>query len=87
MSRTVAGLLERGLLSSAADPADRRRMRLALTRKGEKVMKELAPVARDVRAAVVEGMDEAELAALRRGLRHILANLDRYEARVRRRPS
>jgi DNA-binding MarR family transcriptional regulator len=87
VSRTVSGLLERGLLRSEPDPADRRRSRMRLSARGERLAAELAPVARDVRAALVDGMGEDEVAALRQGLQRVIANLDRYQARVRRKDS
>jgi len=87
VSRTVAGLLERGLLRSEPDPDDRRRSRMYLSARGERLARELSAVARDVRAALVDGMDEDEVAALRRGLQRVIANLDRYQARVRRKDS
>ncbi|HYS82790.1 MAG TPA: MarR family transcriptional regulator [Anaeromyxobacteraceae bacterium] len=87
VSRTVSGLLERGLLRSEPDPDDRRRSRMYLSARGERLARELAPVARDVRAALVDGMDEREVAALREGLQRVIANLDRYQARVRRKDS
>ena len=87
VSRTVSGLLERGLLRSEPDPDDRRRSRMYLSARGERLAQELASVARDVRAALVDGMDEDEVAALRQGLQRVIANLDRYQARVRRKGS
>jgi DNA-binding MarR family transcriptional regulator len=87
VSRTLAALLERRLVRSDPDPEDRRRSRVYLTPSGERLAADVAAVASDVRAAVVEGMSAAEEAAVRRGLKRILANLDRYEARVRGRKS
>jgi DNA-binding MarR family transcriptional regulator len=87
VSRTLAALLERRLVRSDPDPEDRRRSRVYLTAAGERLAADVAAVADDVRAAVVEGMSAAEEAAVRRGLKRILANLDRYEARVRGRKS
>jgi DNA-binding MarR family transcriptional regulator len=87
VSRTLAALLERGLVRSDPDPEDRRRSRVFLTAAGEQLASEVAAVAADVRAAVVEGMSAAEETAIRRGLRRILDNLDRYAARVRGRRS
>ena len=83
VSRTLGALLERGLVRSDSDPEDRRRSRVFLTAAGERLAGEVAAVADDVRAAVVEGMSGAEETAVRRGLKRILGNLDRYEARVR----
>ena len=87
VSRTLGALLERGLVRSDPDPEDRRRSRVFLTAAGEQLASEVAAVAADVRAAVVEGMSAAEEAAVRRGLKRILDNLDRYAARVRGRRS
>jgi DNA-binding MarR family transcriptional regulator len=87
VSRTLAALLERGLVRSDPDPEDRRRSRVFLTAAGEQLASEVAAVAADVRAAVVDGMSAAEEAAIRRGLKRILDNLDRYAARVRGRRS
>jgi MarR family transcriptional regulator, transcriptional regulator for hemolysin len=83
VSRTLAALLERGVVRSDPDPQDRRRSRVFLTPTGERLAAEVARVADEVRATVVEGMSPAEEAAVRRGLKRILSNLDRYEARVR----
>ncbi|BDG05139.1 MarR family winged helix-turn-helix transcriptional regulator [Anaeromyxobacter oryzae] len=87
VSRTLTALLERGLVQTEPDPDDRRRSRVLLTRAGEKLASDVAAVADEVRAAVIEGMSPAEEAAVRRGLKRIVANLDRYEARMRGRRS
>ncbi len=42
MSQAVKGLRRRGLVSSQPDPADRRSMRLSLTRKGRTLVQSLA---------------------------------------------
>lgn len=87
VSRTLAVLLERRLVRSEPDPDDRRRSRVFLTAAGARLADELSRVASEVRASVVDGMSEGEEAAVRRGLKRILANLDGYEARVRGRRS
>ncbi len=83
VSRTLTTLLERGLVHTEPDPQDRRRSHVLLTRAGEELASEISVIADEVRAAVVDGMSAAEVAAVRRGLRRIVANLDRYEACVR----
>ncbi len=83
VSRTLGALLERGLVRMDPDPRDRRRSRVVLTPAGQRLAERVAPLALDVRAAVVEGMTAAEVAAVRRGLQRVIANLDRYEERVR----
>jgi DNA-binding MarR family transcriptional regulator len=87
VSRTLAVLLERRLVRSEPDPDDRRRSRVFLTAAGARLADELSRVASEVRASVVDGMSEGEEAAVRRGLKRILANLDGYEARLRGRRS
>ena len=81
VSRTLASLAERRLVRTDLDPGDRRRTRVFLTGAGERLAAELAPVAREIREAVADGMSEPELTALREGLRRVIANLDRLEAR------
>ena len=84
VSRTLASLLERELVRTEADPRDRRRTRVLLTERGERLAAEVAFVAEEVRSAVVEGMSAGEEAAVRRGLQRIIANLDRRsDARLR----
>ena len=79
-SRVVAAMGKRGLVRAELDPEDRRRTRLSLTSEGERVARELAPIARDVREAVVAGMSDEEIAAMRQGLKRIIANMDRFDA-------
>jgi len=84
-SRVVASLTRRRLVRTDPDPHDRRRARLALTPEGRRLAEELSSTAQEIRAAVIHGMTEAELDALRHGLRRVIANLDRLEARPSRR--
>jgi len=84
-SRVVTALVRRQLVHADADPHDRRRSRLFLTEAGESMARELAGVARGVRAAVVQGMDEIEVESLRRGLKKVISNMDRFEAGASRR--
>ncbi len=84
-SRVVASLARRRLVRADPDPRDRRRSRLSLTPAGVRLAKELSGTAQEIRAAVIHGMTEAELDALRQGLRRVIANLDRLEAKPSRR--
>src|SRR5438876_8446059 len=77
-SRVVASLARRGLLKLTADATDRRRARISLTARGEKLSAELQRVGQEVRAAVIAGMSPAEQDALRSSLRKVMSNLDRY---------
>jgi DNA-binding MarR family transcriptional regulator len=74
-SRIVAALVRRGLVRFELDPADRRRSRLSLTRRGSELLRKLRPIADDLRARVVSGMDAAEETALRASLRKVIGNL------------
>jgi len=78
-SRVLAALARRKLVRSEVDPADRRRSRIHLTRAGAELARALARSAEEVRAAVVEGMTPAEIDGLRRGLRRVIANLERLD--------
>jgi DNA-binding MarR family transcriptional regulator len=75
-SRVVAALVRRGLVRFEPDPGDRRRSRLSLTRRGSELVRKLRPIAGELRARVVSGMDAAEEAALRASLRKVIRNLD-----------
>jgi DNA-binding MarR family transcriptional regulator len=75
-SRVFAGMVRRGLVRTAEDPQDRRRIRAWLTPDGERLARQLAPIAEEVRDAVVSGMSRHEVEAVRAGLRRIIENLD-----------
>lgn len=80
-SRIVAALVRRGLVQLQLDPEDRRRSRLRLTRSGSELVRRLRPIAADVRARVVSGMNSGEQAALRASLRKVIDNLEAQAAR------
>ncbi|HWE25977.1 MAG TPA: MarR family transcriptional regulator [Myxococcales bacterium] len=75
-SRAVAALVRRGLVRFQLDRADRRRSRLSLTKPGEELVRKLRPIADDLRARVVSGMNPAEEESLRTLLRKVIRNLD-----------
>jgi DNA-binding MarR family transcriptional regulator len=64
------------------DPDDRRRTCVVLTAAGKRLARQLAPVAREIREAVVDGMTPAEIATLTSALQRIVDNLDRLVART-----
>jgi DNA-binding MarR family transcriptional regulator len=76
-SRVVAGLIRRRLARKDPDPCDRRFWRISLTLEGQRLAHELYGIAGQVRAAVSDGMTEAEQQALRAGLRRVIKNLER----------
>jgi len=75
-SRVVAALVRRGLVRFDLDPGDRRRSRLSLTRRGAELVRKLRPIADDLRARIVSGMNPTEEAALRASLRKVIRNLE-----------
>ena len=81
VSRALAALADRGLVRSAPDPDDRRRTRIWLTRAGGRMTKELMPVARSLREAIVAGMSADEVASLCADLQRVVENLDALEER------
>ncbi|HJP77046.1 MAG TPA: MarR family transcriptional regulator [Pseudonocardiaceae bacterium] len=61
----VNALLDRGLVERHRDPADRRRLVLALTRAGHQVLDEYRPRVANLESAMLRGLDGSETAALR----------------------
>ena len=82
VSRALTALVERGVLRADADPEDRRRTCVFLTPAGKRLARQLAPVAREIREAIVAGLTPAEVAVLTKALQRIVSNLDRLEARA-----
>lgn len=87
-SRLVAELVKRKLVEVRPDRQDRRRARLFLSASGEPVAARIERDAERYQAESVRGMDAAEIAALRSGLRKLIANLaaSARDARAARRP-
>ncbi len=79
-SRVLSRLTRRRLVRAEPAP-DSRRRRLFLTAAGERLASHLSGTADEIRAAIVDGMTDAEQEALRAGLRRVIANLDRLESR------
>src|SRR5512133_2168208 len=80
VSRTIATLAGRRLVRIEFDPADRRRTRVFTTAAGDLLAEELIPLAAKIRSTIEAGMSATELAALRNGLRRVIANLESLEA-------
>jgi len=79
-SRIVALLRRRKLVRMGGHPGDRRRCSLRLTETGAALGAQLHPLVREVREAVVHGMSAAEQDRLRRMLRQVMANMERFES-------
>jgi DNA-binding MarR family transcriptional regulator len=75
VSRAASGLVARGLLEQATDPADRRARRLHLSAEGERIHDAIVPLARTLEARLAEGMTAAEWASLRACLRKLNAHV------------
>lgn len=76
-SRVIATLVRRRLVRVEAVPGDRRRTRLCATRRAEAMRPALLALAAEIRGTVVAGLPPARQEALRAGLRHVIANLER----------
>lgn len=75
--RMVDRLQEADLVERRADPADRRSWRLFLTPKAHVLLGELRPLAEAMIDEALEGIAEAERAALRATLERMRQNLSR----------
>ncbi|WP_059439455.1 MarR family winged helix-turn-helix transcriptional regulator, partial [Anaeromyxobacter sp. PSR-1] len=74
-SRLVSELVKRKLVEARPDRDDRRRTRLFLSAKGEPLARRVAEDAARYHAESLRGMEPAEVAALRSGLRKLIENL------------
>ena len=80
VSRQVKAMELAGLVACARSRTDRRALSLVLTAKGAKVTARIIPLARLHERVAIQGLEDAELAALRRGLVKIFENLSAFEA-------
>jgi DNA-binding MarR family transcriptional regulator len=75
VGRQVARLIRSGLVSRRADPADARAWRLALTARGQRQLRALAPAASQLRRDAFRGIAAPRQRALLEDLQHIRTNL------------
>jgi DNA-binding MarR family transcriptional regulator len=75
-SRVVKGMVARGLLTTRADPKHGRRILINLSPDALPLAQELQLLADEVKTGLVAGLDAEQQAALRSGLRTMVANLD-----------
>jgi len=80
LGRMVDRLQDADLVVRRADPNDRRAWRLHVTERGEELIEQLRPFARETFAVALEGIDEAEQ-------QQLMAILDRMRANMSRRQS
>ncbi len=76
VSRAVAGLVERDLVRRSINAADGRSQIIELTRAGKKLFDDIAPLARDYEARLLDGFSPREIDTLK-------ALLERLEARAK----
>lgn len=77
---TVSGILDRlekrGLVVREPDPNDSRAKIVKLSEDGERLFHTAKAVGADLYASAVDGLNDAEIAALTRGLTHLRNNLN-----------
>jgi DNA-binding MarR family transcriptional regulator len=79
LARLIKNLRERGLLTSRADPADRRNLRLSLTADGKSVLHTLQQQSARLASKAVAALGAAEVRQLVTLLRRVQQNLDERE--------
>lgn len=77
--RMIDRMQEAGFVERRPDPADRRAWRLFLTNRGEQLIEQLEPLARDTSGLALEGVSEADKA-------HLLHTLEKMRLNLTRRP-
>lgn len=80
-SRMVEVLVRRGLVRIEGCPQDRRRRSILLTVRGAALVRDLHPLALQMREAIEDGFSAAEAEALREMLLRVIANVERLEKR------
>ncbi|WGL51345.1 MarR family transcriptional regulator [Nocardioides sp. BP30] len=68
MADMVTALLDRGLIERHRDPADRRRLVIALTAEGQRLLDDLRPAVVDLERQMLSLMSASEADALRRAV-------------------
>lgn len=77
LGRMIDRLQEASLVERRADPADRRAWRIFLTEKGEALLDQMVPAARETLAGALDGVSEDERQQFRSILGRMRANLSR----------
>lgn len=76
VSRAIARLTEAGMIRRTVDEADRRRQTIAMTAEGDRVYREIVPLAQAREAALLEGLTAEEREMLDRLLNRIQARAE-----------
>jgi DNA-binding MarR family transcriptional regulator len=69
--RAAHGLIRRGLVRRLPNPADGRSHRLALSASGERIYRDIVPLALEHEARLLRGLDPQDIARLERLLRQL----------------
>jgi DNA-binding MarR family transcriptional regulator len=81
ISRAVRSLVDKGLLERRPDRSDRRRMRLLLTAdRGQSLLGQIVPLARQYERELLKALDRAEAAAFSRALAKLQRRAESIEA-------
>ena len=75
LSRLIARLGQRGLVSRTRSPTNNREVVLRLTARGTALVRRLVPIAEGLQDAASRGLSRRELAVVKRALRRIHHNL------------
>lgn len=78
--RLIDQLEQRGLVTRAPDPTDRRRHRIELTPAGRKLVRAVTPITEEVEAAHLKALSAAERRTLAALLQRVLESQDRARA-------
>lgn len=81
LSRTVDGLLQRGLVSRGRSDADARALALRLTAEGDALTQRIIPLAQLYERVALAGMGAAQVDQLKQMLRRIHENMEALDSR------
>jgi DNA-binding MarR family transcriptional regulator len=76
LSRLITRLVQTGLVTRARSDNSNREVTIGLTPKGEKLVDQLIPIARDLEKTALAGLSAAELRTAKAALRRMYENLD-----------
>lgn len=77
ISSAVENLVERQLLETREDPADRRRMLLELTEGGRKIVKEVALARKRMTEIVYDGITDQEKVVMQQAAKKMIQNMQK----------
>jgi MarR family transcriptional regulator for hemolysin len=78
ITRIIELLVKAGYLKRATEARDRRRVKLILTKAGDKLIKEVEDVVSGYRAAALKGISKNSLGLLQQTLQQLIANCEEH---------